>query len=97
MHSASDSGVGVPWISYMPEFLLSASHVYRGVLSGTPPADAGDCHQTDLLTWYTPVAEDPAPGTAFSYLVTAETAAGGEGPLGTSSSGAPRTAGTTCP
>ena len=61
------------------------------------PADAGSCYHENIRTRYTPVAEDPLPGRAFTFLVGARFAGGVDGSLGRTSEGDPRVPAQVCP
>jgi uncharacterized protein (DUF1800 family) len=64
--------------------------VYRGDASGLRSGSAARCHAYHVGATTLLSAAPPAPGDAFFYLVTGESAAGAEGTAGNASSGAPR-------
>lgn len=70
-------------------------NVYRGDLTSLSSGNAGDCLLAGLTFPSTDIVELPPIGTTWFYLVAGVNAAG-EGPLGSSSSGAPRVPGTPC-
>ncbi|HKQ61984.1 MAG TPA: M64 family metallopeptidase [Candidatus Polarisedimenticolaceae bacterium] len=71
-------------------------NLYRGTLAALPLGDYGSCFQSGLEQPGSVDAAVPPAGAGWTYLVTARNPAG-EGPLGASSTGAPRPNGAPCP
>jgi len=65
-------------------------NVYRGLVSSRARGDGAECYADELTTNSLKSADNPPPGDAFYYLVTAETDAGGEGTAGVGTGGAAR-------
>ncbi len=95
VHRAGDRAP-FPWLSWAPEKNAVGYDVYRKLLTGTPPADAGDCYHTAVPAVYTPVPENPPAGRSYGYLVVPRYT-GSVGSLGRSSNGVLRVAHSSCP
>ena len=71
-------------------------NVYRGELSALDGMAYGTCREAGLeQNSWSGATDDPLPGQAWFYIVTGANPAG-EGPMGRSSSGDPRTNVTPC-
>ena len=91
------SGVSMPdreTLSWTSATGAAGYHVYRGDAAGLA-SGAGDCSAGSIQGTSLTVSDIPSPGTAFTFLVSAFDQTG-EGTLGTSSSGDPRTQSAAC-
>ncbi len=70
-------------------------NLYRGTLAALDGASWSSCHESDIPSNSTTESTEPLPGTGRGYLVSGVNAAG-EGPLGQTSGGTPRTPVSSC-
>ena len=84
------------FVRWVPEAGSDGYNLYRGDLGAAALLPFAICRFSGIVTNYQPAPELPIPGDGFFYLVT-RTAAGIEGSLGLSSSGAERAILEVCP
>ncbi len=83
-------------LTWQPEHSVGSYSVYRGLLSHVP-ANYGSCLVSNLATELATDSDTPSVGQCFVYLVTAHNRIDDEGPLGSTSSGAPIPNNSPCP
>jgi hypothetical protein len=84
-------------LSWVPEGGATAYNLYRSILTGPAPVDAGSCLTPGIPGPSTTVAGAPsAPGEVWMLQVTGEFS-GGEGPMGEGRDGTPRAPLAACP